>query len=427
MEKLKRYLIFLVGLFVNSLGVSLITKANLGTSPISSIPYVLSLNFPFTLGNFTIFFSIFLIVLQLIILRKNFKLEHILQIPVSIIFGYFIDLTMILFSWVNPEAYIMKIVYLLIGCLILGVGVYMEVLADVVMLPGESFVRAIVLTWKTNFGTTKICFDVSMSVIAAVLSFVFAGRLAGVREGTVIAALLVGFIARLIGKKLAFLKDMIFPESVSAENENEAKEQTAGTYGKNVIAIGRQFGSGGHDIGKILAEKLGYDFYDAEIIQMTAGTTGYTPEFIKKNEEIMTNSLIYDLVNQMYLNADMQDEAPKDKIFEAECQVVRNLAKKGNCVIVGRCADYVLRNSGNCLKVFFSAPLMSRIRRVAQRQNISEGEAKATVQKNEKLRADNYRYYTRRMWGAAGNFDLSLNTDLGEEYIENCIRSAMKL
>lgn len=384
MEKLKRYLIFLVGLFVNSLGVSLITKANLGTSPISSIPYVLSLNFPFTLGNFTIFFSIFLIVLQLIILRKNFKLEHILQIPVSIIFGYFIDLTMILFSWVNPEAYIMKIVYLLIGCLILGVGVYMEVLADVVMLPGESFVRAIVLTWKTNFGTTKICFDVSMSVIAAVLSFVFAGRLAGVREGTVIAALLVGFIARLIGKKLVFLKDMIFPESVSAENENEAKEQTA-------------------------------------------GTTGYTPEFVKKKEEIMTNSLLYDLVNQMYLNTDRQDEAPKDKIFEAECQVVRNLAKKGNCVIVGRCADYVLRNSGNCLKVFFSAPLMSRIRRVAQRQNISEGEAKATVQKNEKLRADNYRYYTRRMWDAAGNFDLSLNTDLGEEYIENCIRSAMKL
>ena len=427
METLKRYLIFLVGLFVNSLGVSLITKANLGTSPISSIPYVLSLNFPFTLGNFTIFFSIFLIVLQLIILRKNFKLEHILQIPVSIIFGYFIDLTMILFSWVNPEAYIMKIVYLIIGCLILGIGVYMEVLADVVMLPGESFVRAIVLTWKTNFGTTKICFDVSMSVIAAALSFVFAGRLAGVREGTVIAALLVGFIARFIGKKLAFLKDMIFPERVSAENENEAKEQTAGTYGKNVIAIGRQFGSGGHDIGKVLAEKLGYDFYDAEIIQMTAGTTGYTPEFVKKNEEIMTNSLLYDLVNQMYLNTDRQDEAPKDKIFEAECQVVRNLAKKGNCVIVGRCADYVLRNSGNCLKVFFSAPLVSRIRRVAQRQNISEGEAKATFQKNEKLRADNYSYYTRRMWGAAGNFDLSLNTDLGEEYIENCIRSAMKL
>ena len=196
---------------------------------------------------------------------------------------------------------------------------------------------------------------------------------------------------------------------------------------RSIITISREFGSGGRTIGKKVAEQLGIPCYDAEIIQMTAGTTGYTPEFIKKNEEIMTNSLLYDLVNQMYLNTDMQDEAPKDKIFEAESQVVRDLAKKGNCVIVGRCADYVLRNSANCLKVFFSAPLESRIKRVAQRQNISEKEARAVVQKNEKLRADNYRYYTRRMWGAAGNFDLSLNTDLGEAYIESCIRSAMKL
>ena len=114
---------------------------------------------------------------------------------------------MLLFTWVNPQAYVMKIVDLLIGCLILGFGVYMEVLADVVMLPGESFVRAIVLTWETNFGTTKICFDVSMAVIAAALSFAFTGRLNGVCEGTVIAALLVGYIARVLGKKLAFVKE----------------------------------------------------------------------------------------------------------------------------------------------------------------------------------------------------------------------------
>lgn len=203
MEKLKRYIIFFIGLYINSLGVALITKASLGTSPISSIPYVLSLNFPFTLGNFTIFFSLLLIFLQLLILRKNFKLEHVLQIPISILFGYFIDWSMILLGFVNPSFYLMKIIYLLIGCLILGFGVYMEVLADVVMLPGESFVRAIVLTWEINFGTTKICFDVSMAVIAAVLSFVFTGHLNGVREGTIIAALLVGFVARVLGKKLA--------------------------------------------------------------------------------------------------------------------------------------------------------------------------------------------------------------------------------
>ena len=353
-----------------------------------------------------------------------------MQIPVSIVFGYFIDLTMLLFAWVNPQAYIMKIIYLLIGCLILGFGVYMEVLADVVMLPGESFVRAIVLTWKTNFGTTKVCFDVSMSVIAAILSFVFTGRLNGVREGTIIAALLVGFIARVLGKKLAFVKLILFPEEYTGENtESGVQVQPDGeTAQRNVIVIGRQFGSGGHDIGQALAEKLGFAFYDQEIIEMTAGTTGYTPEFIRKNEEMMTSSFLYDLVNQAYIyGAAKDEEAPKDKIFEAESKVVRELAEKGNCVIVGRCSDYVLRNNKNCLKIFFSAPLENRVRRVVERLHISEKEAKQKIQKEDKWRADNYRYYTGRIWGAAGNFDLTLNTALGEDYIETCVKGAMEL
>lgn len=221
MNKVKRYVLFLIGLFVNALGVSLITKASLGTSPISSIPYVLSLHFPFTLGNFTIVFSILLILLQVAILRKNFKLENILQIPVSVAFGYFIDLTMYLFGWLNPQFYPAKVAALLIGCVILGFGVYLEVLADVVMLPGESFVRAIVVTWNTNFGNTKIIFDTSMSLIAAAMSFLFMGHLNGVREGTVIAALLVGFIARTFGKKLAFLQSVLFPEQDNDEDMQE--------------------------------------------------------------------------------------------------------------------------------------------------------------------------------------------------------------
>lgn len=210
MDKLKRYFIFLIGLFINSLGVSLITKAVLGTSPISSIPYVLSLNFPLSLGQFTIIFSLFLILLQLLILRKNFKAEHLLQIPISILFGYFIDLTMAMLYFINPHHYISSFIYLLLGCGILGFGVYTEVLADVAMLPGESFVRAVSSTWKTEFGSTKIAFDVSMTVIAAVISLVFSHHLNGVREGTVIAALLVGFIARIFARKLSFLKSFLF-------------------------------------------------------------------------------------------------------------------------------------------------------------------------------------------------------------------------
>ena len=203
MEKLKRYVIFLVGLLISSFGVAFITKAELGTSPISSIPYVLSLQFPFSLGQFTIAFSIILILLQFIILKKNFKKEYLLQIPVSILFGYFIDIAMLLLQYMHPTSYIMKLMDLLLGSLILGFGIYIEILANVVMLPGESFVRAVSSTWKTEFGSTKVAFDVSLAVIAGILSLLFARRLDGIREGTIIAALLVGFIARLFGRKLA--------------------------------------------------------------------------------------------------------------------------------------------------------------------------------------------------------------------------------
>ncbi|WP_455720130.1 DUF6198 family protein [Agathobacter sp.] len=467
MNKLKRYLIFLVGLFINALGVSLVTKASLGTSPISSIPYVLSLNFSLTLGNFTIIFSILLILLQILILRKNFKIENILQIPVSIVFGYFIDLTMYMFFWVNPQNYFIKLIALLAGCIVLGFGVYMEVLADVVMLPGESFVRAIVQTWNTNFGTTKIIFDSSMTIIAGVLSFVFFSKLNGVREGTIIAALLVGFIARLFGKHLEFIKPYIFPEKYREKTDGERVSGAAGgsldtnangiangnakdsTYSsvesavsgienaavntakemknsrKNVVVIGRQYGSGGHDIGKVLAEKLGYEFYDQEIIKMAAGTTGMTSEYIGKNEESMTNSLLYDLVNQMYRYGNEKEEAPKDKIFEAESKVIKELAEKGNCVIIGRCSDYVLKDDSRVLKVFFTAPMESRIERVMKRLGIEAKEAQHQIRREDRRRADNYRYYTGRIWGAAANFDITVNTDLGTDYIENCIRNAM--
>ena len=399
MEKLKRYVIFLLGLFISSLGVSLVTKANLGTSPISAIPYVLSLNFSPTLGNFTI---IFLIFLQLLILRKNFKLEHILQIPISIAFGYFIDFTMILLSFINPQFYVVKIMYLILGCIVLGFGVYLEVLADVAMLPGESFVRAVSTTWKTDFG---------MTVGAVIISFVCDGRLDGVREGTIIAAFLVGFIARILSRMLAFAKPYILKESLEIST---AKDRISADDIK-LIAIGRQYGCGGHNIGTKIAKKLGWDFYDKEIIQMTAGSTGYTSEFVQSKEENMTNSLLFDLVNQMYAYSN-EHSAPKDKIFEAESKVINQLASKHKCVIVGRCSDYVLRNNKNCLRIFLHAPIEYRAKNISKLLNISEKEAEIKIIKEDKRRADNYRYYTGNMWGNSANYNLSFDTSLGEDF-----------
>lgn len=211
METFKRYLVFLIGLFINALGVSFITKAALGTSPISSIPYTLSLGFSPTLGQFTIVFSLLLIVLQLLILRRRFQKIQLLQIPVSILFGYFIDLTMVMLFFVEPQQYLSKMLSLLTGCIILGFGVYIEVLANVVMLPGEAFVKSVCTAFHTDFGITKVCFDAGMTICAGLISLLLFSTVNGVREGTVIAALIVGLIARFFGKKLSFLSRLLFP------------------------------------------------------------------------------------------------------------------------------------------------------------------------------------------------------------------------
>ena len=208
-ELIKRYIFLLAGLFVNGLGVSFITKAGLGTSPITSIPYTLSLDFTPTVGMFTLVFNIFLVILQVILLRRNFQLQNLLQLPIIALFSFFIDLTMSLLGFMQPETYAMKVVSLVIGCLILGFGVFMEMVANVAMLPGEATVRAVSDVFSTDFGKTKIAFDSSMTVIAAILSFIMFKHLDGVREGTIVAAILVGFIARLFKKYIGGIEKIL--------------------------------------------------------------------------------------------------------------------------------------------------------------------------------------------------------------------------
>ena len=208
-ELIKRYIFLLVGLFVNGLGVSFITKAGLGTSPITSIPYTLSLGFTPTVGMFTLVFNIFLVILQVILLRRNFQLQNLLQLPIIALFSFFIDLTMSLLGFVQPETYAMKVVSLIVGCLILGFGVFMEMVANVAMLPGEATVRAVSDVFSTDFGKTKIAFDSSMTIIAAILSFIMFKHLDGVREGTIVAAILVGFIARLFKKYIGGIEKIL--------------------------------------------------------------------------------------------------------------------------------------------------------------------------------------------------------------------------
>lgn len=405
-EVLKRYFIFLIGIYINSFGISFITKAALGTSPISSVPYVLSLGFWPTMGEFTIALSLLLILLQIALLGKKFKKASLLQIPVSIVFGYFIDWSMLLLEWVNPQEYLMKILFLLIGCVILGFGVFLEVAADVVMLPGEAFVQAVTIRFRTDFGITKVCFDASMVGSAMVISLILFHGVIGVREGTIVAALTVGLIAKLFGKALKKPTAKLLPAQV---REAVPEYEETGTPHR-IITIGREFGSGGREVGKLVAEKLGIAYYDSEVIRRAAEESDYSEQYIRNNEEKLPDARLYDLYTQYYSYG--AEEKPKyEALFQVEQKVMKELAEKNSCVIVGRASGYVFRKYKTALHVFISAGMQHKIDRVVRRDGLDPKEAEKKIKKVAIERKNHCKYFTGRDWGMAENYDLALRTD----------------
>ena len=201
---LKRYLLLLIGLSIMAFGVAFSIKASLGTSPISSVPYVVSLFTPLTVGTATITMHGVFILLQILILRKNYHPIQLMQLPVAFFFGYLTDFGVWAVQGITCNTYWQQWIVCIIGILLVAVGVSFEVKAGVVVLAGEGVVLAICRVLpKVKFGYMKVGFDVTLVVIACILSIVFTGRLQGVREGTVAAALLVGLIAKQLGKLLA--------------------------------------------------------------------------------------------------------------------------------------------------------------------------------------------------------------------------------
>jgi uncharacterized membrane protein YczE len=209
----KRYFIFLIGILFQAAGIALVIKSILGTSPISSIPFILSFQYPFSLGETTFFVNMLFLLGQILILQKKFRLLQLFQIPVTAIFSSCIDLSMFLFAAVLPTTYITKVFLLLIGSALLALGVAFQVIANVIMLAGEGIVYAISTRWHIDFGKIKTGFDTSLLIIAALLSYLYFGEIRGIREGTLISALVTGSIARFYIKRLTYVNkngDLIF-------------------------------------------------------------------------------------------------------------------------------------------------------------------------------------------------------------------------
>lgn len=207
-----RYFYFFLGIIINSFGIAFITKSNLGTSQISSIPYIFSLEYTdFSFGLTTFIFNIIFILIEIALLRRDFEPIQFLQIVANIIFSFFIDVSMNLLSAFEPETLIVKLISLFIGCTILAIGICIEVAPNVIVIPGEGVVRALALAIaikkpKVKFGTIKIYFDVTLIIIACILSFIFFGELNGIGLGTIVSALIVGRFINLVNRHFKFLR-----------------------------------------------------------------------------------------------------------------------------------------------------------------------------------------------------------------------------
>ncbi len=184
-----------------------------------------------------------------------------------------------------------------------------------------------------------------------------------------------------------------------------------------ILTIGRQFGSGGHEIGDKVAERLGVKCYDKEILSLAAKESGFCEEMIKNHDERPTNSFLYNIVMDSYSfgynSAVLMDNVPiSQKVFMAQFDAIKKLADDESCVIIGRCSDYALSSYHNCLNLYIFSDMEHRMKRITNKYDISPEKAKDMIVKRDKQRQSYYNYYTSKKWGKADSYDLCLNSSI---------------
>lgn len=188
-----------------------------------------------------------------------------------------------------------------------------------------------------------------------------------------------------------------------------------------VITIAREYGSGGRLIGEKVAKNLGIPFYDKELILIAAKKSGFSEEYIRRSEQIKSASFLYSL----YMTSQVLPMS--DQIFLIQSKIIQELAEQGPCVIVGRCADYVLRNNPNCMNVFIHAPVEERLRRATEEYGDKAVNMEDYVRKQDKKRSSYYNYFSQNKWGNAKNYQLAINSTIGITQTATLIQDAVNI
>lgn len=429
-EWMRRYIGFVVILFVIAFGTSLSIRANLGSSPISAPPYILSLipGMKLSMGQLTICMHVFFIAIQVLLLRKDFEKRQYAQILVSFLFGFYTDLTMWMTGCLqvpfdmNPMiGYPLRLVELLIGGACLAFGIACEVRCDSLMLAGEGLPLAISKFLKKDFGKVKICSDTSLVCIGTIFMFIYFGgwswKLVGV--GTLISMFYVGMMVRVFAPHLAWIDKLFIPK---AERMASDAVRTSDEWeGNLVITIARMYGSGGNAVGEEVARRLGCPCYSRQLIDQTAQQMGYSTEFVAKNEQNISTARLWELIfSDSGIPASL-NPSKEDAIYVSQSRTIRGLAHKGPCVIIGRLGNWILRDDPHVLRVFIRSGLDFAVNQLCGKFPLSKEEAARKIERVNTGRANHYWHYTGKQWTDIGGYDLIINTDC------TCIDGAVEL
>lgn len=370
MKHLKvRIPMYFIGLFVMTIGIALSVKSNLGVSPVSSIPYTMTCVWGIEMGKATILFHIILVLIQILLLLKKFKPVQLLQVVIGVVFGYFTTFCNYMVSFLpTPENLGIRIIMVLASTVFVAFGIFLYLPADLIPLAGEGCMQAVSSVTHIEFSKVKIGFDCTMVLVSAITCLTVLHNLGSVGAGTIIAAILVGTLVGIINRAFGKQRDKLLGKT---DETAAASTESTSNY---VITISREFGSGGREIGKILAEQLGFHYYDSELIRLAAEKSGYTPEYVEQNEQALKNPVLHDFF-AWYAGPLEQKDLP------------------------------------TAYHVFVSADAAAETARVSARDNISPEAAAAKVKKVNHERAVHCKHFTKTDWGNVKNYDLCIKSD----------------
>lgn len=409
MKHLKvRIPMYFIGLFVMTIGIALSVKSNLGVSPVSSIPYTMTCVWGIEMGKATILFHIILVLIQILLLRKKFKPVQLLQVVIGVVFGYFTTFCNYMVSFLpTPKNLGIRIIMVLASTVFVAFGIFLYLPADLIPLAGEGCMQAVSSVTHIEFSKVKIGFDCTMVLVSAITCLTVLHNLGSVGAGTIIAAILVGTLVGIINRAFGKQRDKLLGKTV----ETAASSAESTSTSNYVITISREFGSGGREIGKILAEQFGFHYYDSELIRLAAEKSGYTPEYVEQNEQALKNPVLHDFF-AWYAGPLEQKDLPKvDQLFQKESALIHELSQKNPCIIVGRLANYILKDLPTAYHVFISADATAETARVSARDNISPEAATAKIKKANHERAVHCKHFTKTDWGNVKNYDLCIKSD----------------